>query len=87
MLLAKVLAVHRHEAAVRKMIDMGSGLVTPNHIVAEGDEWTSAGEKFKTNPKFQYGGEVFNLSIEADDFDGHSFVLENGTLAHNGKVF
>jgi hypothetical protein len=82
----KVLAVLRHEKAIRTMIDTGNGLVTPNHIVADGDEWTSAGELFKNNPKIKFDGEVFNLTISGDTFDEHSYTLASGVLSHNGKV-
>ena len=81
----KVAAVLRHEPATRTMIDMGTGYVTPNHIVADGNEWTSAGELFKDKPKVKFGGEVFNLSVEGDEFDQHSYMLANGTLSHNAK--
>jgi hypothetical protein len=83
-----VLAVHQHEKAIRKMIDMGSQeFVTANHIVFDKNDWNSAGEVFKTKPTIRYDGEVFNLTVESEDFDGHSFQLANGTLAHNGKVY
>jgi Concanavalin A-like lectin/glucanases superfamily/Hint domain len=85
----KILAVLRHEADIRTMIDMGNGeLATPNHIVAEGEEWTSIGELFKQNQKFKSECEVFNLSIDGgEEFDAHSFQLANGILAHNAKVY
>ncbi len=85
--LRKVLLVHRHEKAIRKMIAMNeSELVTPNHIIADGNEWASAGEVFKKNPRVQFDDEVFNLSIEGENFNEHSFLLASGVLAHNGKI-
>jgi len=82
----KVLAVLRHEKAIRSMVDIGGEFVTPNHIVANGDEWTSAGELFKRNPRVQFDGEVFNLTIEGHSFDEHSFLLASGLLSHNAKL-
>lgn len=83
----RVLAIHHHDAVIRKMIDMGNGeFVTPNHIICHENEWTSAGEVLRNNADVYLNIEVFNLSIEADDFDGRSFLLANGILAHNSKL-
>lgn len=82
----RITHVFRHQPEPRTVVDMGDGeLVTTNHIVANGDEWVCAGERFST-PRLQFDGEVFNLSVEAEDFDEHSFMLANGLLAHNGKI-
>ena len=72
---------------LKVMIDMGNGeFVTPNHIICHENEWTSAGEVLRNNADVYLNIEVFNLSIEADDFDGRSFLLANGILAHNSKL-
>jgi Concanavalin A-like lectin/glucanases superfamily/Hint-domain len=86
----KVLAVLRHEAKLRTMIDMGKGeLVTPGHVVFDeaSDKWVPAGKLFFDQPFIEYSGEVFNLTIDAETFDSHSFVLANGICSHNGKVY
>ncbi len=83
----KVLAVHRHKAEPRHMFNLGfNEFVTGAHIVYHDRKWQAAGEVFKDNPAGLYHGEVFNLTVESSDYDGHSFLLANGLLAHNGKV-
>lgn len=82
----RVTAVHRHPAEPRKMFSLGSNeFVTPDHIICHENEWVPAGEVFRDNPSVIYTGEVFNLSVESDDYDGRSFYLAGGLLAHNAK--
>lgn len=58
-----------------------SGLVTPGHRLRWGREWLRADKFFRREVHFQ--GLVYNLSVEGETDDEHSFRLANGYTAHN----
>ncbi|MGC2107094.1 MAG: hypothetical protein WA647_18505 [Candidatus Acidiferrum sp.] len=81
----RIREVLRHESETRKMIRMKQGLVTPNHAIFDKADWVPASEVFTNCPIIEFDGPVFNLLIDADDFESKSFFLANGHLSHNGK--
>jgi hypothetical protein len=78
----KVLEVLVHESEKRILHDMGDGeLITLQHLVFKHD-WMFAGKAFVLN-LVEHDGPIFNLRIDGEDFDSHSFTLANGVIAHN----
>jgi hypothetical protein len=82
----QVLTVVKHAAELRKMLNMECNeLVTVNHLMFS-DGWKPAQEVFSGSDIVEYGGPVYNLLIDAADYDDKSYWLSNGVLAHNGKL-
>ena len=75
-----------HEDCNELMIDMGGGeLVTPAHLMKTGDCWTPASEHFRSAPRREYHGTLFNLHVLSDNPLDHYYELANGETAHNAK--
>jgi len=85
----RILLVHKHEPESRVMHDMGGReFVTPKHVMWSSQEnrWVPAGLMFFKHQLEEYNEPVYNLTIDGDAFDQHSFSLANGYIAHNGKI-
>jgi hypothetical protein len=54
-------------------------------ISKDGEEWVMAGKVFEQTGGYE--GLVYNLEVEAEDYIGHSYRLNNGWFAHNLKPF
>ncbi len=81
----KILNVLKHDPSSHVLHDMGDGeLITLQHVVFKNGEWMLAGKAFVLN-LVQYDGPIYNLSVEGDSFDSHSFQLANGVVAHNAS--
>jgi hypothetical protein len=79
----RILEVLKHDDSSRVLHDMGDGeLITLQHVVFKNGEWMFAGKAFALN-LVQHDGPIYNLAIEGEDFDSHSFRLANGVVAHN----
>lgn len=74
--------VHEYEGPLR--VVPGAGEVTPEHYLAEGKNWLPAGDLYFET--IEYKGRVYNLVVEAEDFDERSYEMANGRVAHNIKV-
>jgi hypothetical protein len=60
--------------------------VTFEHMISkDGEEWVMAGKVFEQTGGYE--GLVYNLEVEAEDYIGHSYRLNNGWFAHNLKPF
>jgi hypothetical protein len=81
----KVIAVFEHEDVPRDLCAMGNDeFVTQSHLIFWQRHWQPALSAFT---KIYYRtGKVFNLGVDAQSFDDHSFMLANGVLAHNSKL-
>jgi hypothetical protein len=79
----RVIAV-TSRAYTGRMVDMGAGeLVTPGHLFKSArGKWRRAVDVLKAK-SFAWSGDVWNLHVEADSFDEHSYTLGNGHKAHN----
>ena len=63
-----------------------NALVKPNHLFRRADgSWTRADELFPETK--HYSGKVWNLHIETDDEQERNYVLRDGLVAHNQKMF
>jgi len=84
-LLATVLRVlvSDHKGPLHRMRD--GELVKANHRLAgAGGAWLSAAEWFPETEHFE--GKVYNLEVEAETHEGHSYLLDCGLFAHNVKL-
>jgi hypothetical protein len=64
------------------VVPVGCGLATPgHHFFIEEGKWEKAGSL--SDLRSEYKGKVMNLIVAATDFDEHSYMLENGMIAHN----
>lgn len=63
-----------------EMIDMGHGLVTPEHHFQSGEDWVPAFSMFPNAPHVHYEGKVYNLHVMDES---HNYRLANGHVAHN----
>lgn len=71
-----------------ELIDMGGmELVTPTHPLQQMGKWIPARDRFQGAPKFPFKGTVYNLAIETEREEERHYLLANGEIAHNQKIF
>jgi hypothetical protein len=75
----KAILVHRYDGPLLAV--PGVGRVTPGHPLADGDAWKPASALF--SEAASYTGTVYNLTVEAEEFDEQSYEMVNGLVAHN----
>jgi hypothetical protein len=62
----------------------GVGRVTPEHLFSQGGRWAPARELYGDSA--HYRGLVYNLVVEAEEFDERSYEMAGGVVAHNSKA-
>lgn len=78
-----------HDGYVGFMLPLGRDrrrLVTPDHLMKNGNDWVSAEQKYSKGVRLLFKGTVYNLHVLSDDPDDHHYILFNGDVAHNLKI-